>query len=770
MGYTGAPGLSTQLKNAYTRVILRYEEFQRHVKASPALAPTSTAARDPDSRTHAPPQASASWTAASTATAVSTITASFTVVAPENPLSDDLSEIEVEDDKPVSASRSRRSTRGSSLDMTPSKKPMSTAVPPPQPAKIATTHADRDRESDEESGEQTCEVFHSNGNGNEMLLCDGCDCGTHPPDQAKHDPGDAVAYKYGEVTVMDNDVENEFWRLGEDPNDTVDVDPTPETHPSNPYAKDPWNLNSMFILPDSLLRYIKSDITSMTVLWIYVGTVFSTFYSHNEDHHTYGVNFMHWGETKTWYGMPGADTQKFEAAIKSEAPGIFEAQPDLLFQLVTLMKPDRLPHSRRRDTQGLHFNEAVIFALPDWLDFGCECIQRYREHRKQPVFSHDELLITITYHSQTIATAMWLKDSLLEMTNRERANQAKVRSLKLQEVLEQEDRPEDQYRCTVCKVFCYLSQITCGCTNSVVCADHADQLCSCATDQRALRLRFSDAEVSATAVTIEERAHAPVEWVGRLNAPTRRTRGSRQVHTFEASRSVGSANAILKRKPSVNGTSSRSANTPTLAYVQHLMITTRKLGFETPEIASLEKASVLNIAIPAVDELANLLQREEVPSELCIEVEDNAMSVIEVSTSLARVASSKRQSWEERARHVLPQPCRTIDELACFLDTETTIYIEVATETRLKEALGRARKYESQAKVWRDCQAYPQKPSLSEVEQMVTASQKEFSIAAVDEVKDLLNRAKGIEGKCDEALNRRYKLNYTEDLFDIVQK
>ena len=51
---------------------------------------------------------------------------------------------------------------------------------------------------------------------------------------------------------------------------------------------------------------------------------------------------VHWGETKTWYGIPGEDAQKFEAAIKSEAPDLFEAQPDLLFQLVTLMKPSRL--------------------------------------------------------------------------------------------------------------------------------------------------------------------------------------------------------------------------------------------------------------------------------------------------------------------------------------------------------------------------------------------------------------------------------------------
>jgi len=54
------------------------------------------------------------------------------------------------------------------------------------------------------------------------------------------------------------------------------------------------------------------------------------------------LNTVHWGETKTWYGIPGDEAEKFEAAIKKEAPDLFEAQPDLLFQLVTLMSPKRL--------------------------------------------------------------------------------------------------------------------------------------------------------------------------------------------------------------------------------------------------------------------------------------------------------------------------------------------------------------------------------------------------------------------------------------------
>ncbi|ORX34394.1 PLU-1-like protein-domain-containing protein [Kockovaella imperatae] len=361
---------------------------------------------------------------------------------------------------------------------------------------------------------------------------------------------------FGRAVVSEDDVEKEFWRLTESDIDTVEIEygadihstthgsasPTTETHPMDKYARDGWNLNNMPIVPDSLLRYIKSDISGMTVPWIYIGMLFSTFCWHNEDHYTYSINYMHWGETKTWYGIPGCDADKFEAAIKSEAPELFEQQPTLMYQLVTMMNPGKVREAGVRVVacdqrpnefvitfpkayhcgfnHGINVNEAVNFALPDWLPDGKECVTRYKEHSKQPVFSHNELLITITLFSDTIKTALWVQDSLAQMVTEETDRREKLRSAipLLNEVLVEEDTPESQYQCCQCKGFCYLSQITCKCTKLVTCLDHADLLCGCPPSKRTLRLRYSEAQLEEILAAVQMRAQLPGAWRSRFHA------------------------------------------------------------------------------------------------------------------------------------------------------------------------------------------------------------------------------------------------------------
>lgn len=48
------------------------------------------------------------------------------------------------------------------------------------------------------------------------------------------------------------------------------------------------------------------------------------------------------GEPKTWYGVPAHAAEQLEAVMKKLAPELFDSQPDLLHQLVTIMNPNIL--------------------------------------------------------------------------------------------------------------------------------------------------------------------------------------------------------------------------------------------------------------------------------------------------------------------------------------------------------------------------------------------------------------------------------------------
>ena len=89
---------------------------------------------------------------------------------------------------------------------------------------------------------------------------------------------------------------------------------------------------------------------------------FSCFCWHVEDHWSYSVNYLHFGEPKTWYGVPGAFAEKFEDVMKENAPELFINTPDLLHHLVTIMNPSILiKHGVPVSVQSkLHFNFILV--------------------------------------------------------------------------------------------------------------------------------------------------------------------------------------------------------------------------------------------------------------------------------------------------------------------------------------------------------------------------------------------------------------------------
>jgi len=384
--------------------------------------------------------------------------------------------------------------------------------------------------------------------------------------------------------VTEDDVEREFWRLVESPTEEVEVEygadihstthgsgfPTIEKDPRNPYSTDYWNLNILPFHPDSLFRYIKSDISGMTIPWLYVGMCFSTFCWHNEDHYGYSANYQHFGATKTWYGIPGSDAERFEQAMREAVPELFESQPDLLFQLVTLLPPDRLKKAGvnvfaldQRAGQfvitfpqayhagfnhGFNFNEAVNLAPEDWESYGESGVERLQAFRKQPCFSHDELLMTAAATKDiTIKTAKWLAPALQRLQDRElrqrndffqrhkgyfESHQCPIDgSAKSEDACDlgyqvlDEDVPEPEYQCAYCKAYSYLSSFRCQASGKVMCLLHAGshECCESSEEQRfrgrghALRYRMTNRSLENMVQKVIDRAHLPEAWQEKLD-------------------------------------------------------------------------------------------------------------------------------------------------------------------------------------------------------------------------------------------------------------
>ncbi|KAJ5176827.1 uncharacterized protein N7482_002704 [Penicillium canariense] len=379
----------------------------------------------------------------------------------------------------------------------------------------------------------------------------------------------------------EDDVEAEFWKLVVDLHETVEVEygadihstthgsgfPTIERNPLSPYSSDPWNLNVLPFYGDSLFRHIKSDISGMTVPWVYVGMCFSTFCWHNEDHYAYSANYQHFGATKTWYGIPGADAEAFENAMREAVPELFEGQPDLLFQLVTLMPPDKLRkagvHVYAVDQRagqfvltfpqayhagfnhGFNFNEAVNFAPADWEPWGAMGVERLQTFRRHPCFSHDELLFTAAARDNSITTAKWLAPALERTCNRELADRASFLArhrdiaphncglnakpptgdCQLKFVVEEEDVPEEDYQCQHCKAYTYLTQFRCHKSGKTLCLLHAEiyDCCGESPSQKllgsghTLRYRMSDDELKSAVQKVQDRARIPEIWGEKLD-------------------------------------------------------------------------------------------------------------------------------------------------------------------------------------------------------------------------------------------------------------
>ncbi|XP_047572959.1 lysine-specific demethylase 5D isoform X12 [Lutra lutra] len=309
------------------------------------------------------------------------------------------------------------------------------------------------------------------------------------------------------------------------------------------YATSGWNLNVMPVLDQSVLCHINADISGMKVPWLYVGMVFSAFCWHIEDHWSYSINYLHWGEPKTWYGVPSLAAEQLEEVMKKLTPELFESQPDLLHQLVTLMNPNTLmshgvPVVRTNQcagefvitfprayhsgfNQGYNFAEAVNFCTADWLPAGRQCIEHYRRLRRYCVFSHEELICKMAAFPEKLDLnlAVAVHKEMFIMVQEER----RLRKALLEKGVTEAEReafellPDDERQCMKCKTTCFLSALACyDCPDGLVCLTHINDLCKCSSSRQYLRYRYTLDELPAMLHKLKIRVESFDTWANKV--------------------------------------------------------------------------------------------------------------------------------------------------------------------------------------------------------------------------------------------------------------
>ncbi|KAJ7944915.1 Transcription factor jumonji (JmjC) domain protein, partial [Quillaja saponaria] len=446
---------------------------------------------------------------------------------------------------------------------------------------------------EKEDHDQICEQCRSGLHGEVMLLCDRCDKGWHiyclsPPlkqvptgnwycfeclnsdkDSFGFIPGKQYSLEafrrmadrsrkkwFGTGSVSRVQIEKKFWEIVEGSVGEVEVmygsdldtsaygsgfprlnDQRPQTIDEKlweEYCATPWNLNNLPTLKGSMLRAVHQNITGVMVPWLYIGMLFSSFCWHFEDHCFYSMNYLHWGEPKCWYSIPGSQASAFEKVMRNSLPDLFDAQPDLLFQLVTMLNPSVLQENGvpvysvlqepgnfvitfPRSYHGgfnLGFNcaEAVNFAPADWLPHGGFGAELYQQYHKIAVLSHEELVCVVAQSECDSRAFPYLKKELLRIYGKEKMwrvtlwRNCIIKSSPMSpRNCPQDVGTEEDPTCIICQQYLYLSAVVCCCRPSTfVCLEHWKHLCECKSVKLRLLYRHSLAELYNLVLTMDK--------------------------------------------------------------------------------------------------------------------------------------------------------------------------------------------------------------------------------------------------------------------------
>ncbi|EEH60507.1 JmjN/JmjC protein, partial [Micromonas pusilla CCMP1545] len=344
-------------------------------------------------------------------------------------------------------------------------------------------------------------------------------------------------------------LEGEFWRLVESPcgrsveviygadiataevgsGFTSKTDECADNPGQKKYATSPWNVCNMPYNPSSCLKHVEAT-TGITVPWLYFGMTLSTFCWHVEDHHFYSVNYHHFGDPKVWYSIPASYSAKFEEVMRRRLPHLFEAQPDLLHSLVTILSPkvlrdEGIPVYRAEQhprsyiitfpyayhagfNTGFNCAEAVNFAPVDWLPFGAVATEQYARDKRYQSVAHDQLLATLcdgAEHPSQSGACATIASVMRERVEVEKARrEATFVDATATGAAEDDDAPDlFEKDCAACRADLHWAGVRCECKPKRLYCLRCVRECKCVPEKSVMFYRHTIEELEGKCARLE---------------------------------------------------------------------------------------------------------------------------------------------------------------------------------------------------------------------------------------------------------------------------
>ncbi|CAH6777450.1 lysine-specific demethylase 4D [Phodopus roborovskii] len=161
-----------------------------------------------------------------------------------------------------------------------------------------------------------------------------------------------------------------------------------------------WNVGHLGTIQDLLEQECGIVIEGVNTPYLYFGMWKTTFAWHTEDMDLYSINYLHFGQPKTWYAVPPEHGRRLEHLARQLFPGSSQGCQAFLRHKVALISPtvlkeNGIPFGRMTQeagefmvtfpygyhagfNHGFNCAEAINFATPRWIDYGkvatqCSC-------------------------------------------------------------------------------------------------------------------------------------------------------------------------------------------------------------------------------------------------------------------------------------------------------------------------------------------------------------------------------------------------------------